>query len=337
MRASSFTNKFDNQPDTFDCTWEGLVDWWRDLSEEPRSPAEKDGDDALGVRASCPAICPAEYGEGERRRKVNVLRWHFFACDIDNDDPEAMLSKDDAVALMQHWGLGYVIHSSTKSRPHQHRYRLIFKLSRPIEAEEYDRVWASINLKFANIFDVKTRDPSRLFFVPAKWEGSFWFFETGEGGGLDVDQVLVDHPVEIEVAKVYEALPAPKLVQAVGKVAEIRAKLLGADTWADVTDPFRSPFVTERMRSKYQTAIKGGRFYSFMVSVAGSALGKGYPITAEELETLALAMDRSIGGGRRTNSLHEARRALSYAVQHFSDRTEQRRQLMSRFKGKWAK
>lgn len=322
IKASLFKNKFDNQPETFDTSWTDLVEWWRELSEQLRRRAEKDGDELLGIRASTPAICPAEYEPGALRRKVNVQRWWFFACDIDNEDPEAMLTREDAVVLMRHWNLGYVIHSSTKSREDQHRYRLIFKLSRPIEMGEYEQVWASVNAMFAGIFDVKTRDPSRLFYVPARWENSFWFFEAEDGQGLDVDQVVLDYPVKVEPMRAIPELPViverPKPKS--DKLEGIRAKLLGLNTMGDVIDPVISPFVTENMRMRFATSPKGGRFFAFMVAAAQRALEKGYAISVVELEALAITMDRMNGGyARRENSKREAARALAFATANPSE------------------
>ncbi len=326
LRGSMLRHKLDNQPEMVEADWAGMVDLWRSLADVPRHPLDKDGEqDAEGRYTrwpSTPAICPAEYPEGSLRRKAAVLRWHWFAADIDNDNPNAIITVEEMVEVVRAYGLAYVIHGTTKSRAERHRYRLILPISRPIEAAEYEAVWASINAKFFSIFDNATRDPSRLFFVPARWKGAHWAFEAGEGEPLDIDRVTVEQPVVLPPKPVFEPVPLAAVPVIVGEMAEMRAKLLaqkhGVAEWGDVLDPDRSPFVSQGMRDDYRIAQEGGRFFKFMARAAARAIERGYPITAGEVERLGLAMDAQVTGKRRHNSLSEAGRALQWATANAS-------------------
>ena len=74
--------------------------------------------------------------------------------------------------MLDSLSLSYVLHTTTKSQPEQHRYRILLEIDRDITMDAFNAVWSSFNIMFGGIFDHKTRDQSRLFFVPARWDGS---------------------------------------------------------------------------------------------------------------------------------------------------------------------
>src|SRR3954451_19794362 len=48
----------------------------------------------------------------------------------------------------------------------------------------------SVGAMFGDIFDKATKDPSRLFYVPARWAGSYWRFQAASGAPLAIDEVV---------------------------------------------------------------------------------------------------------------------------------------------------
>jgi hypothetical protein len=55
--------------------------------------------------------------------------------------------------------------------------------------------------------------------------------------------------------------------------------------------------------------------YSIMVSIAGNAIKRGYPITPDEVSRLCLDIDRDTGGWYKNRPIIlEASRAIDYAL-----------------------
>lgn len=311
--GSVFLHKLDNQPRPIMTPWAELVDLLRDLSVLSRAPSEKDGvRDKAGrwlVRPSAPAICPAEYPDGALRRKVNVQRWHWFGGDIDNDGSSDYLAFSDMETVVQTLELAHILHTTTKSRPGRDRYRLLVPLVRPIEAFEFARAWNAINQFFGGVFDSATHDQSRLLFAPAAWEGSNLQFVAAEGGALDIDTVMEAFPAPV-VQRSVSTPVAEALSQQVRQLAQAQS----LTAWARPTVG-AAAFLTPEMERTFLAAPEGGRFMRLMTQIAMHAIGKGYPIDAIELASVAEAFDLTATGKRREGVAREAERALAFAVQ----------------------
>lgn len=103
--------------------------------------------------------------------------------------------------VVQLWGEFYgFVHTTWRSTPGFHRHRTILPLSRPVTGAEYKRIWRWANQRAeenGQTLDQNTRDPSRLWFVPAVG-GPEHHFETRilMGRVLDVDLILLGDPFE---------------------------------------------------------------------------------------------------------------------------------------------
>ena len=321
--GSFFENKLDNKPLMLEGQWCELVDIFEYCSGVPRNPVKKDGSKSNTGRwlemPTTPAFCPAEYPEGSLRRKANVLRWNWFAADIDNDKgPDAYVSFKDMQAILEYYGLAYILYTTTKSRPGQDRYRLMMPLTRPIEAFEFPEVWYATNRFFGEIFDSATRDISRLLYVPAKWTGSNVQFAHSGGLAWDIDVAM-------------SLFPAPRLVE---PKPSFSAEAIQSMRLLAVNDPRLmsnnanlnpTSFITERMKQDFCSSSEGGRFYRLMVRIAMHAMSKGRPLTEEELGKVALDFDRLATGKPRDNVLGEARNALTFAAENLSQNDFDRR------------
>ena len=268
-------------------SWPDACDRLHAWSLIARPPSAKDA-------GTVPTISPAEFRPGATRRKDAVARWSFAAFDLDNDDPARSVRFEDVVELLG--DLPYILHSTTKSKPDHHRMRLILPLSRPVEINEFDAFWWAANERFGRLFDHRTRDPSRVFFIPAAWDGAENRFACRvEGAALDVDALIAAFPV-----------PAAPTV----------APASVADTVWRLAPPCDDPtaLVTEEMQQEYFSApIGSGRFYKFMCRIAARARFLGVSITAADLEALALMMDGASGKARpRTGTRREAEHALNF-------------------------
>jgi hypothetical protein len=88
-------------------------------------------------------------------------------------------------------------------------------------------------------------------------------------------------------------------------------------SWTSYTD---CPFVSRRMIAEYNAISETGwyaKMYSFMVSVAGNAVSKKYPITSQELVMMCQELDRDTGGWYKNRAFDtEAERAISYIMEN---------------------
>lgn len=296
---SFFPSVRDTIPTYETFSWRGACDRLHAWSLIARPPSAKDA-------GTVPTISPAEFRPGATRRKDAVVRWSFAAFDIDNDDPTRSTPFEDVMELLG--DLPHVLHSTTKSRAERHRMRMILPLSRPVEINEFDAFWWAANERFGRLFDPRTRDPSRVFFIPAAWDGAEnRFARRVEGAPLDVDALFAAYPMPV-----FSAVASASVADTVWRLAP------------PCDDP--AALVTDEMQQEYLSAPVGsGRFYKFMCRVAARARFLGVSITAADLEALALMMDGASGKARpRTGARREAEHALNFIARQPAPESFQR-------------
>jgi hypothetical protein len=124
---------------------------------------------------------------GDERRRADVQA--VYALGLDCDDGSLTL-EHAAVLLASYRALLYTTHSSMPSAP---RWRAVVLFSRPVTAAEYDAIWshAARHIGAAGIeLDGATKDPSRLWYVPAAKPEAQYRFRGVNGAPLDVDALL---------------------------------------------------------------------------------------------------------------------------------------------------
>ena len=88
-------------------------------------------------------------------------------------------------------------------------------------------------------------------------------------------------------------------------------------TWTGYKD---CPFVNKKQVEEYKVINGGGwylQMYKIMVSTAGNALQRGYPITSKEIEWICRDLDNETGGwyGKR-DIAKEADRAIEFVFKN---------------------
>lgn len=92
-----------------------------------------------------------------------------------------------------------VIHTSHSHTPEHPKYRIVLRCSRDMTPDEHARVWRWVRDYAAaggQTIDEATKDPSRLWFVPAHRAGAPYEYHELPGFVLDVDRVLDLSPSE---------------------------------------------------------------------------------------------------------------------------------------------
>lgn len=288
-------------------TWEAFVGFLQMLSTRP-----------LKGKQNAELISPAIYEPGTKRSNKNVLAWAGWAAvDVDgwqrDGDPIKVLG-----AKLKHWD--HCIYSTASSREDNIKFRIVFNLSRPVQADEIRRFWFAIQSVVDDQGDKQCKDLSRMYYVPAKYSDANNFFIINEGHPVDVDKLLADFPSEPlrSAANFIDRLPEA------WQEMVIEHRKTGLDntsyTWTSYRD---CPFISKRMLDDW-FAIAGqdgsGRYrkvYAMMVAIATKAIKKKYPITADQLVQLILQIDADSTRKYQNRLLEvEANNALAYAYKH---------------------
>ena len=87
-------------------------------------------------------------------------------------------------------------------------------------------------------------------------------------------------------------------------------------TWTGYKD---CPFVNKKKVEEYKGLTEGWYYamYQLMVSIAGNAINKGYPITAKEIEFLIRDLDSETGNWYLKRPINkEAERAIEFVFRN---------------------
>lgn len=175
MRFTTFDRLTDNRPITRK-GWNKLLE----LLDEPHITNDKQ---------SVPLYCAARF-VGTRSRD-NVLHASLGIADIDSADEDDV---NEVVEELEDLGIHFVYHTthsySTGLAEGKHKCRLIFKLSRAVEPDEWDRFWHALNELCHEILDPACKDPCRIYFFPSAPVGEQPVVAEISGEPLDVDELL---------------------------------------------------------------------------------------------------------------------------------------------------
>lgn len=131
---------------------------------------------------------PARFTNHRRSRAGAEL----VSCIVLDDDSSGL----SYPKLLETWsrfaGVVHTSHSHTASAP---KYRIVLQCSRDMSPDEHARVWSyarALATQAGQTLDVATKDPSRLWFVPAHRDGAPYLWCALAGAPLDVDAILAE-------------------------------------------------------------------------------------------------------------------------------------------------
>jgi hypothetical protein len=300
-----FKNRFDNKthrnmqfPD-----WESFVGLLQKLSKVSRA-GKQDAE----------LISPAVYIKGTTRSNKNVSHWGRWAA-VDVDEHET--SGDLEIELRNkfgHWS--YVCYSTASSTVEKPKFRLVFPLSRIINADKIRHFWFALNTELESMGDRQTKDLSRMYYVPAKYKNANNFIFCNEGESISVDDLISKHEyVERKGNSFLDRLPAELQKQV---IEHRKSQMENRDIrWSSYRD---CPFFPKTLAMKYQTINETGWYhtmYCIMVAIAANAIKKQYPITAKEIAILCREFDLENGNWYDKRPMEiEANSALEYAYKN---------------------
>lgn len=304
-----FESKFDNKTHKrFDFeTWDKFSRFIFKLSERK-----------LKGKSDAELISPATYIPNTTRANKNVLDWASWAA-IDVDDHTFDEELEDALKL-RFGSYNFICYSTASSTNSLPKFRLVFPLKTPIERDRIKAFWFALNTELDSLGDKQTKDLSRMYYVPAQYDGANNFiFNNTTGSDIDPDYLIAKHPyVEKKVGDFMANLPEEWRKQ----IIEHRKNSLDNTDykWSGYRD---CPFVNKRLLQEY-TSIANidntGRYrmiYKLMCSIAGNAIDKQYPMTPNEIVELIREIDRDTANRYQNRPLEtEANNALEYAYKN---------------------
>lgn len=287
--------------------WDSFVSFLYKLSKRP-----------LEGKQHAELISPAIYEAGAKRGNKNVLAWAgWCAVDIDDWDFEGDL-KDELNRRYGRWN--YVVYSTASSSTTKAKFRIVWQLGRHVDVSEIKHFWFALQSYLDDRGDKQCKDFSRMYYIPAQYAGANNFIFHNTGDPLDVDYLLEAYPYSEKQSSsnFLDRLPDAWREQ----IIEHRKSTLDNTSyfWTSYQD---CPFVSKRMISDWMTIANTdgtGRYrmiYKIMIAIAGNAVKKGYPLTANQLVDLIKQIDADTSRKYQNRALDvEANNALEYAYKN---------------------
>jgi hypothetical protein len=296
-----FKSVFDNKTHKrIDCT--SYVEFEKllfDLADQPR----KD-------KKSAPLISPATYKPDTTRANDNVIGWAgWCAVDVDEHVFDGELEKE----LLNAYGTwNHVVYSTASSTKEHPKFRIVFPLTDDIPKDKIKHFWFALNKELGDIGDPQTKDLSRMYYVPGQYEGAYNFiFNCFTGIDMNPYDIMSKHDYVERVHTLLDHLP--KEIRR-GVLAHRKNEMTNTTiSWSNYKD---CPFVNKKLVKEYNLISDTGwytKMYAIMVSIAGNAIRKKYPISAGEITTLCKEIDYENGNWYKSRPFDkEADRAIEF-------------------------
>jgi len=309
-----FKNKYDNKTDKM----MSLSDF-----EEFEALLYRLSKQSMESKKASYLISPAQYKANTNRRlNDNVSHWSAWAAmDVDdhNFDPENLENE-----LLDRYGnLNFVCYSTASSSRTLPKFRLVFPLSSTVDADRIRSFWYALNRELGDIGDPQTKDLSRMYYIPATYDGAYNFIFSNHNGDIIDPDVLIEKYPRLENTRsknFIDRLPPEVQTEVINRR---RSSLKSRNpngvhvSWSSYKD---CPFVNQKLVQDYKDIAfvdNSGRYaliYKLMVSISVAAVRAGYPITPTEVATLIRELDIDTANRYGSRPIEkEADRAIEYA------------------------
>ena len=259
-------------------------------------------------------ISPAVYKKDTTRANDNVIEWSEWCCvDVDDFEFKGDL-KDELLTRFGH--LRFVCYSTASSKTDAPKFRLVFPIKNNVPNDRIRKFWFALQSELGELGDKQTKDLSRMYYIPAKYDSAFNFIFSNDGDFIDPDTLIEKYPMpeKANLNSFFDRLP-----EAIQKeVLEYKKNKLDNNfNWTSYRD---CPFWPRQLANEYKSISKTGwyhKMYQIMVAVAGSAVKSKYPISVEEITNLCREFDVDNGNWYKKRAFtKEADRALEYVYKN---------------------
>ena len=265
-------------------------------------------------KKDAPLMSPAQYKPDTTRKNDNVTMWSAWcAVDVDDFKFEGDLYGNLRTRFGNYKFVCYSTASSTQSLP---KFRLVFPLTKNVPAEKIRHFWFALQTTLGDLGDKQTKDLSRMYYIPAKYDNAFNFIFSNSGDYIDPDMVMKKHPYrEKSGNNFFDRLPEDMQREI---IEHRKSKLDNTNVnWSSYRN---CPFFPRQLEKEYRMISNTGwyhKMYQIMVAIAGNAVKNKYPITVQEITLLCRELDAETGNWYKSRPLEkEADRALEYVYKN---------------------
>ena len=154
-----------------------------------------------------------------------------------------------------------------------------------------------------------------MYYVPAQYKDSFNFIFSHDGEIMNPNTLMENHPYVKPNQTMFDRFP-PAIQKAL--LERKRNELNNTNfSWTSYRD---CPFVNKKQVDEYKGITGTGwyaKMYQIMLTTAGNAMSKGYPITAKEIEYICRDLDLDTGSWYQKRDLEkEAARAIDFVFKN---------------------
>jgi len=269
----------------------------------------------IKTKKDAPLMSPAQYKPNTTRANDNVTIWAgWCAVDVDDFKYEGDLYDNLRAKFGSYKFVCYSTASSTQSLP---KFRIVFPLTKNVQAEKIRHFWFALQTILGEVGDKQTKDLSRMYYIPAKYDNAFNFIFSNDGDAIDPDVVMTKVPYreKSNSSSFFDRLPEDMQKEI---IQHRKSKLDNTNVnWSTYRN---CPFIPKQMIAEYKLINNTGwyhKMYQIMVATAGNAIKNKYPITAQEITTLCREIDIDTGNWYKSRPMDkEADRALEYVYKN---------------------
>ena len=210
----------------------------------------------------------------------------------------------------------YVCYSTASSTLDTPKFRLIFPLTTPVGNDEIKKFWYALNSALYELGDKQTKDLSRMYYIPGKYDDANNFIFTNIGKHITPLDFILKYPMPEKTGTDFmDNLPEEWRTQL---IQHRKDQMQNTDVnWTNYSD---CPFFPRSLGVEYKSISNTGwyhKMYQIMVALAGNAFKKQYPITPSEIAILCKELDNDTGNWYQNRPLDkEAARAIEYVFKN---------------------
>tara|TARA_B100000676_G_scaffold157925_1_gene155604 strand:- start:1047 stop:1973 length:927 start_codon:yes stop_codon:yes gene_type:complete len=265
-------------------------------------------------KKDAPLMSPAQYKPDTTRKNDNVTMWSAW-CAVDVDDFKFDGDLNDAINSKFN-GTRFICYSTASSTQSVPKFRLVFPLTKNVPAEKIRHFWYALQTELGDMGDKQTKDLSRMYYIPAKYDNAYNFIFSGAGDTINPDSLMNKYPYkEKSSGSFFDRLPEDMKKEI---IEHRKSKLDNTNiNWSSYKN---CPFFPRQLEKEYRMITNTGwyhKMYQIMVAIAGNAVKNKYPITAQEITNLCRELDVETGNWYKSRPLEkEADRALEYVYKN---------------------
>jgi hypothetical protein len=260
-------------------------------------------------------MSPATYLPNTTRSNKSVVDWSGW-CAVDVDDFQFTGNLEDELAK-RFSSYRYICYSTASSTDNAPKFRLVFPLNQKVKNENIKHFWYALQTELGDLGDKQTKDLSRMYYIPGLYDGASNFIFSHPGDYIDPYELMKKHSYteRKNATNFIDRLPEEMQKQI---IEHRKSKLDNTNVqWTSYRD---CPFFPRNLEAEYRSISNSGwyhKMYQIMVALAGNAIKKNYPISANEISNLCRELDQETGNWYENRPIDkEADRALEYVYKN---------------------